>query len=254
MTEVVFSLNHNAKALFWLHQQVTLNSQIWDQFCQWNGIRVPPYTLETTCQCLKHIVVSTSNMTIWYFFHSTSDPDFPNLGPTWPVEWYKDAHICPWDSIPVAQTLLCIYNMDVWSDGLWWISASTMMICHYVHSTSDPEFPNLGPTWPVEWYKGAPICPWDSIPMAQTHCICLIWMFEVVWDGYQPHTWCNGIICIPQVTYRIDRGIRDASRQISFEFLFIKTRPPDTLHIGFVFIIQFRVGIRYVMCQGGEFW
>ena len=32
----------------------------------------------------------------------------------------------------------------------------------------------------------------------------------------------------------IDRGIRDTSRQISFEFLFIKTCPPDKLHNGFV--------------------
>jgi len=31
----------------------------------------------------------------------------------------------------------------------------------------------------------------------------------------------------------IDRGIRNTSRQISFEFLFIKTCPPDNLHTGF---------------------
>jgi hypothetical protein len=31
----------------------------------------------------------------------------------------------------------------------------------------------------------------------------------------------------------IDRGIRDTSRQICFEFLFIKTRPPHILDIGF---------------------
>jgi hypothetical protein len=50
----------------------------------------------------------------------------------------------------------------------------------------------------------------------------------------------------------IDRRIRDTSRQISFEFLFIKTLPPDKLHIGFGFVIQFRVRIRYVICQGGN--
>ena len=33
--------------------------------------------------------------------------------------------------------------------------------------------------------------------------------------------------------YRIYRGTRNTSRQISFEFLFIKTRPPDKLHTGF---------------------
>ena len=52
----------------------------------------------------------------------------------------------------------------------------------------------------------------------------------------------------------IDRGIRDTSCQISFKFLFIKTRPPDKLHNGFGFVIQFRVGIRYVICQGGNFF
>ena len=40
-------------------------------------------------------------------------------------------------------------------------------------------------------------------------------------------------------------GDKDTSRQISFEFLFIKTRPPQKLHNGFVFVIQFRDGIRY---------
>ena len=52
--------------------------------------------------------------------------------------------------------------------------------------------------------------------------------------------------------YRIDRGERDTSRQISFEFLFIKTRPPDKLRNGFGFVIQFRVRIRYVMRKGGH--
>ena len=53
--------------------------------------------------------------------------------------------------------------------------------------------------------------------------------------------------------YRMDRGIRETSRQISFEFLFIKTRPPDKLHNGFVFVIQFRVGIRYLCVRGASF-
>jgi hypothetical protein len=44
--------------------------------------------------------------------------------------------------------------------------------------------------------------------------------------------------------YRIDQGIRNTSRQISFEFLFIKTRPPDKLHNGFGFVVQFHVGIK----------
>ena len=36
---------------------------------------------------------------------------------------------------------------------------------------------------------------------------------------------------------------------------FIKTCPPDKLHNGFGFVVQFLVGIRYLSCrQGGKFW
>jgi len=59
---------------------------------------------------------------------------------------------------------------------------------------------------------------------------------------------------ITDCSCRIDRGIRNTSRQISFEFLFIKTRPPDKLHTGFRRGIEWRNQIRYVICQGGEFW
>ena len=131
----------------------------------------------------------------------TSDPEFPNLGTTWPVERYTGAPMCPWNSISMAQTL-CISNMDVWSGLLRWISASTTMLWHHSHSTSLPEFPNLGTTWPVECYKGAPIWPWDSILMAQTLCVYLILMFEVVWGEYQHRPWRYGIIFTPrQVTH-----------------------------------------------------
>jgi hypothetical protein len=91
-------------------------------------------------------------------------------------------------------------NIDVWS-GLMLVSASNMMLWHHFHSTSDPDLPNLmGPSCLVLGYKGASILPWDSIPMAQTLCICLIWMYEVIWGGYQPQTWRYGIIFTPQVT------------------------------------------------------
>ena len=40
----------------------------------------------------------------------------------------------------------------------------------------------------------------------------------------------------------IDRGIRNTSRQISFQFLFIKTRPPDKLHNGFTVFFIFLFG------------
>jgi hypothetical protein len=29
--------------------------------------------------------ISASTMTLWHHFHSTSDPESPNLGPAWPV-------------------------------------------------------------------------------------------------------------------------------------------------------------------------
>ena len=62
-----------------------------------------------------------------------------------------------------------------------------------------PKFQNLGPTLLVLWYKGASLCPWDSIPIAQTHNICLEWMWEAVCGGYQPQPWRYGMISTPQV-------------------------------------------------------
>jgi len=55
------------------------------------------------------------------------------------------------------------------------------------------------------------------------------------------------------LSYRRSRGIGNTSRHISFEFLFIKTCPPDKLHNGFGFVVQFSVEIRNVICQGGKF-
>jgi hypothetical protein len=46
---------------------------------------------------------------------------------------------------------------------------------------------------------------------------------------------------------------KQPSRHISFEFLFIKTCPPDKLHNGFYFVVQFRVGIRYLSVRGASF-
>ncbi len=91
---------------------------------------------------------------------------------------------------------LYMSNMDVWS-GLRWISASTMMLWQCF-----PPQENLTSHLTSQmggqrgWCnnKGASICPWDSIPMAQTLCICLIWMWVASWGGYQPQLWCNGTI------------------------------------------------------------
>ncbi len=78
----------------------------------------------------------------------------------------------------ITSLLMQMHEMDVQS-GLKWIPASTMTLWHHYHSSSEPQSPNLVATWPVKWNKGAPICSWDSIPMAQTLCICLIWMYEL---------------------------------------------------------------------------
>jgi hypothetical protein len=32
------------------------------------------------------------------------------------------------------------------------------------------------------------------------HLLCLIWMYEAIWGGYQPQPWGYGIISTPQVT------------------------------------------------------
>ncbi len=42
--------------------------------------------------------------------------------------------------------------------------------------------------------------PLNSIPMAQSLYICLIWMYEAVWGGHQAHPWGCGIVSTPQVT------------------------------------------------------
>jgi hypothetical protein len=54
----------------------------------------------------------------------------------------------------------------------------------------------------------------------------------------------------PSTVYR---GIRNTSRQIYFEFLVIKTHPPDKFHKGFGFVIQFRVGILMQFVRGSSF-
>ena len=90
-------------------------------------------------------------------------------------------------------------NMDVWR-GLRWVLVSIVTLwCHF-HSSSGLGVPNLGGTWPMDQYKGATICPWDSIPMLKTLYTCLIWMCEEVWAGHQPQLWRYDIIFTAQVT------------------------------------------------------
>jgi hypothetical protein len=41
----------------------------------------------------------------------------------------------------------------------------------------------------------------------QTHCMCLVWMWEAVWGGCEPPLWWNGIISTPQVTQDPKSGV-----------------------------------------------
>ena len=102
--------------------------------------------------------------------------------------------------------------MDV-CRGLRWISASNMMLWHHFHPTSD--FLKSQIWGQLGWWNAirAPICLRDSIPMAQTFCICriLIWMYEVVWGGYRPQPWCYEIIFTPHTQSRIPRSVANSA-------------------------------------------
>jgi hypothetical protein len=92
-------------------------------------------------------------------------------------------------------------NLDVGS-SLRWISASTTALWHHFHFASDQGIPNQGPTWLLYRYryKGAFICPWHRMSIAQTLCKCLIWMYGMVWGGYLPRPRHYGIISTLRVT------------------------------------------------------
>jgi hypothetical protein len=66
---------------------------------------------------------------LWYHFHSSSEPESPNLGPTHRVLWYIGVSICSWDTIPITQTLwICLiwmyevvwgrYQPQPWHNGI----------------------------------------------------------------------------------------------------------------------------------------
>jgi hypothetical protein len=162
--------------------QVTLTSQIgWSQLGRCHCIRVPPYFLETAYQWLKHFIP------VCYGYMK------------WSEVW---VHPCSLETGQHTNDSNTFYmsTMDIWS-GLRWVSASNMMLWYHFQSSCDPDFPNLMvPTWSLSQYKGASMFPWDSIPMDQTLCICLLWMYEVIWGRYQPQPWCYGIIFTPQKT------------------------------------------------------
>ncbi len=142
--------------------------------------------------------VSVSIVTLWCHFHSSSDPGVPNLGPTWPMQQYKGATICTWDSVPMLKTF---YICLIWMYEEVWGGYRPQTWGYDVIFT-----PQVALTYQI-WGQlvpcnsmGATVCIWDSIPMLKTLYICLIWMYEDVWGGYQPQPWGYDVIFTPQVT------------------------------------------------------
>ncbi len=119
--------------------------------------------------------------------------------------WYKDTRVHPY-ALETAKQYLKHISYVLYGCGKQSevdISFNHDVMAHF-HSTSDPKVQYLGPTWPVYWYNGAPICPWDSMSIAQTLWICLAQIWEAVWGGYQPQPSRNGIISTPQVTQKFE--------------------------------------------------
>ncbi len=121
--------------------------------------KVHPYALETAYQWLKHFVY------VYYGCWKQSEVDislkhdvmtsFPLLKWTWiPISganldgvMVKGCTHLPLRQHTNSSNTLYMCNMDVWS-GLRWISASNMTLWHHFCSSSEPESPNLGATWP----------------------------------------------------------------------------------------------------------
>ncbi len=111
--------------------------------------------------------------------------------------WCNGIRVCPWDSIPTTQSL---YICLIWMHEAVWGRHRPHPWCCGIIST--PQVTLTSQIWgQLGWCNGmgAHMCPWDSITIAQTLRICQIWMYEVVWGGYQPQPWRNDIISTPQV-------------------------------------------------------
>jgi hypothetical protein len=76
----------------------------------------------------------------------------------------------------------------------------------------------------------------------------LAWTVLHILLAVRKHQYSYLSVEIPQVHYRSGRGISTTSRHISFEFLFIKTCPPDNFDTGFRRGIERRNRIRGVIC------
>ena len=58
---------------------------------------------------------------------------------------------------------------------------------------------------------------WAAYQCDQTLCICLIWMQETVWGGYQPQQWHYATILTPQVTQNPKIWAKQCGYQFEFE-------------------------------------
>jgi hypothetical protein len=106
--------------------QVTLSLQIWGQPGRCNGIRVHLFALEPAHQRLKHFAY------VYYGCLKQSEVD-----------------------ISLNHDVTTSFSLRKWP----WVPKSRANLAGVM-------------------YRGAIICPWDSIPMAQTLFICLTWMYE----------------------------------------------------------------------------
>jgi hypothetical protein len=85
----------------------------------------------------------------------------------------------PMDSISMCLNTLHVSKKDAGSI-LRWLLASTMTYWQHFDSTSDQEPQNLSQVVWVYLCKIATVSLWTACQCAQTLCICLLWIQEVV--------------------------------------------------------------------------
>jgi hypothetical protein len=61
--------------------------------------------------------------------------------------WYNVLRLG--EEVPLSVEEMCGHSHETIAIKGAWISASNITLWNHYHSTSDPESPNLGPTWPV---------------------------------------------------------------------------------------------------------
>ncbi len=132
--------------------QVTLSPKILGQPGHCNGIKVPPYALETAYQRLKHFecvcygclnqseVDISLNHDIMASFSLCEWPWVPKSGANLASVMVLGCNHMPLRLHTNGSNTLHMPNMNVWR-SLKWISASTMMLWlwHHFYSTSVPE-------------------------------------------------------------------------------------------------------------------